>query len=81
MKFKLFPKILFLVIVILILSNDTFAQCPMCKQALLSAREGGESQVGNTINKGILYLLALPYLIGALFIFLYIKNTRVKKQA
>ena len=43
------------------------SQCPMCKTALKSSRtQGNRPTVGNGINKGILFLLATPYLlIGA----------------
>lgn len=50
------------------------AQCPMCKAALTSNRDNakGKASVGNGINKGILMLLATPYvLIGTAGIFFY----------
>lgn len=60
---------------------NAFAQgCPMCKTALEEARNNG-SNVGNTLNSGILYLLALPYLIASVFGIIWYKNSRAKKRA
>ncbi|MCS7085904.1 MAG: hypothetical protein RMM53_04940 [Bacteroidia bacterium] len=42
------------------------AQCPMCKQNVLTARKAGNNSVGNGLNDGILYLLAAPYILSAL---------------
>ena len=40
------------------------AQCPMCKTALKSNQTNKKgASVGNGINKGILFLLATPYLL------------------
>lgn len=42
--------------------QEASAQCPMCKTSLEANRkDGGEERVGNGINKGILYLLAMPF--------------------
>ncbi len=56
------------------------AQCPMCKQSLASARADGETNVGNTLNNGIIYLFVFPYILAMVFLFLYIKNVRAKKK-
>ncbi|MBK9107907.1 MAG: hypothetical protein IPM92_05870 [Saprospiraceae bacterium] len=50
-----------LILVILVVSNDIFAQCPMCRMAAESNLESGGS-AGKGLNTGILYLLAIPYL-------------------
>ncbi len=50
------------------------AQCAMCRAALES---GNDQEIAKGINNGIVYLMAVPYiLIGALgyFIFKKIKN-------
>lgn len=60
--------ILFIIIVILVLlPNITEAQCSMCKAAVQSSMDQ-ENSVARGINKGILYLMAVPYLLLA-FIF------------
>lgn len=59
---------------------DLFAQCPMCKTSLEEARKNG-TQVGNSLNAGILYLLALPYSIATVFGLVWWKKTKKKKSA
>ncbi|MEZ2415955.1 hypothetical protein ACA086_13410 [Muriicola sp. E247] len=47
------------------------AQCAMCRAVLESE---GNTSVAEGINNGIVYLMAIPYiLIGALFFFIYRK--------
>lgn len=57
------------------------AQCAMCKSNLEKAREDGGTMVGNTLNSGILYLLALPYSIAAVFGVVYYRKYKQKQQA
>lgn len=74
--------LLFFIIInlIVLMPNTLSAQCPMCKQSLASARADGTTNVGNTLNNGIMYLLAFPYILVIIFIVLYIKNIRAKKK-
>ena len=59
-KYSLFFAVLILLIVF---SYDiSLAQCAMCKATTTSNLEGGGS-VAKGINKGILYLMAVPYVI------------------
>ena len=47
------------------------AQCAMCRAALES---GDDQEIAKGINNGIIYLMAIPYiLIGALGYFIYKK--------
>jgi len=77
---KIFIVIIGLVI-LLAISDTAFAQCAMCKSNLEMARKDGGTQVGNTLNNGILYLLVLPYAIAAVFGFIYYKKYKEKKAA
>jgi hypothetical protein len=77
MKSKIFLFILLLVFTII--ANDSLAQCAMCKSNLEMAREGGGTNVGNSLNMGIIYLLALPYLVAGVFGFIYYRNYKLKK--
>lgn len=66
-------KIAFLLIVVffLLLSVDLEAQCAMCRAALESEADNSQAE---GINNGILYLMAIPYLlVGGLFYFIYRK--------
>lgn len=77
MRKKLFLTILLLVIISV--TTEVLAQgCPMCKTSLEEARKNG-SMVGNTLNNGILYLLALPYLVVAAFGVIWYRNAKNKK--
>ncbi len=59
--------ILFFLILILAIPNHSEAQCAMCKAAVESS-QGQTNSVAAGINKGILYLMAVPYLL-LMFIF------------
>jgi hypothetical protein len=44
-------------------TQESAAQCPMCKTSLESNRKDDQKAVGKGLNKGILYLLAMPFLV------------------
>ena len=79
MKFKKGIFLLALVLLFVASNMELAAQCAMCKSNLEMARDGGGTNVGNTLNMGILYLLALPYLVAAVFGFIYYRNHKLKK--
>jgi hypothetical protein len=58
---------------------DALAQCPMCKMAAESNLKDGGS-AGKGLNTGILYLLAMPYLIVTIFIILWKRNRKKLAQ-
>jgi cbb3-type cytochrome oxidase subunit 3 len=71
-------KIFFATVVLLILvgiSTDLLAQCPMCKMAAESDMKAGGT-VGRGLNSGILYMLSAPYLLVGGIAFLWWKNRR-----
>ena len=57
------------------LTNDLNAQCSMCRQAAASNIESGQKQ-GSGLNKGILFLMAVPYLLGGTAGVIYWKNRK-----
>jgi hypothetical protein len=59
--------ILFILVLFVLTPELTEAQCAMCKAAVESS-QGQKNSVAAGINKGILYLMAVPYLL-LLFIF------------
>ena len=66
-------------LILLLTANTAAAQCPMCKTALKSNQNGGKATVGNGINKGILFLLTMPYvLVGSAGLVWY--NARRKSK-
>lgn len=46
-------------IILVITCFDTFAQCAMCRATV----ESNEGKVGEGLNLGILYLMAVPYIL------------------
>lgn len=73
--------ILFLSIIVLItISDNASAQCPMCKAAVESSIKSGQSNAGKGLNSGILYLLAAPYLFVGALGYLWYKNYRKKSK-
>ena len=77
---KIFSKFTFLIafvalIVLLILPEMSFAQCPMCRAAAESSiKEGNTTAIG--LNKGILYLFAFPYTLAAVLGFIWWKRNK-----
>ncbi len=63
---------LLLVLILVVLIPETVdAQCAMCR-AVLESEESGRTAEG--INNGIVYLMAIPYvLVAGLFYFVYRK--------
>lgn len=60
-------------ILVFIPAVDVWAQCPMCRiGAETNMASGGTA--GSGLNKGILLLLSLPYLIVGTFAYIWWKN-------
>lgn len=55
----------------------TYAQCAMCKGQLETTNDTG---VGLAVNDGILYLLSLPFIIGASVAFMIWNIKRKQKR-
>jgi hypothetical protein len=75
-------KIIVLIVFVCLLAvaNEAAAQCPMCKTAVESSQKSGGS-AGLGLNDGILYLLAMPYLLVGGIAFLWYRNYRRKAAA
>lgn len=60
-------------------SDLSLAQCPMCKASVESSmKEGSNAALG--LNRGILYLLSMPYLIFCVLFLLWYRNWRQMKK-
>ncbi|CAN5153438.1 hypothetical protein BH09BAC1_BH09BAC1_13130 [soil metagenome] len=67
---------LVLLMVIMLMPETAVAQCPMCKASVESSMKEG-SRVAIGLNKGILYLLLMPYfLYGTIFLVWWRKTRR-----
>jgi hypothetical protein len=68
--------VLALVLLVTLAPESAMAQCPMCKASAESSMKEG-SRVAIGLNKGILYLLMMPYLFyGVLFLLYWFKTRR-----
>ena len=77
MRFK--HTILFTFLLIFVLSSDLLAQCPMCRMTVESNfADGGTAGLG--LNRGIVYLLAAPYIIVGGIAFFWWKNKNEKTE-
>lgn len=61
-----------------------YSQCAMCKAAAESAAEANPNSVAKGLNKGILFLMAIPYLVVAIIfrkeLAQFFKNIRNKEK-
>lgn len=55
--------------------QEANAQCPMCRMSAQSNLQNGGTD-GKGLNKGILYMLATPYLIIGVIGFVWWRNRR-----
>ena len=75
MKKQIIIFIVLAIVIVLFTTNDSIAQCPMCKiSAESNLRDGGSA--GKGLNFGILYMFALPYLLVSTLGFLWFKNRK-----
>lgn len=67
-------KTLLLILTFLLFQASTFAQCAMCRATATSDLEGG-GNIGNGLNTGILYLMAIPYIILSTAAYFFFKDS------
>jgi hypothetical protein len=65
---KSFFYLIFIGAFLFVFQIDLHAQCAMCKQAAESSLKVNPNSMARSLNSGILYLMAVPYLLIA-FIF------------
>jgi hypothetical protein len=56
--------------------TDAAAQCAMCRANVESNVQSKQSQVGSGLNSGIVYLMAIPYILAATVGFFWYKYSR-----
>lgn len=62
-------------VVAFLLGGELIAQCPMCRMSLESNLEAGGT-AGKSINAGILYMLAVPYLLVFTIGYIWMKRNK-----
>lgn len=79
-KIILLSTLLFL----MLLPTANFAQCAMCRAGAESAVKANPKSVAKGLNKGILFLMSIPYLVvGTIFrkdLFQFFKNIGSKEK-
>ncbi|GGK67410.1 hypothetical protein GCM10011405_14270 [Rufibacter glacialis] len=68
---------LLLVVLLTLQAEPSQAQCAMCTASVESSSKSGDS-IANGLNKGILYLMAIPYVLAGCVGFFWYKYSRRK---
>ena len=63
-------------LVFLLASADTWAQCAMCRGSVESSMGNGRNNVGVGLNTGIMFLFVMPYLLVGVVGYLWYKNSK-----
>ena len=64
----------------LIVSTASFAQCAMCKATVENGLQNGTSKIGSGLNTGILYLMVIPYILFGVIGFYWYKSSKKEKS-
>lgn len=70
---KLFILVCLVFAITAFLDSELLAQCPMCRLSAETNLKNGGTE-GKGLNKGILYMLSLPYLLVGSLAFVWWKN-------
>ncbi len=80
MKTRLF-LLLFILVALVFVAEPSFSQCAMCQATAETSREAGSS-VAEGINKGIMYLFFMPWIIiGTITYFWWRANKKAQQEA
>jgi hypothetical protein len=72
-------KLVAILLLWVLLTNQVAAQCAMCRTTLENNISQGNPGIAAGINFGILYLLATPYLAIALIAFFWFRTSQKNK--
>jgi hypothetical protein len=76
-------KVLLLIVFLLIsvVGNEVYSQCAMCRAQLESnVSDGSFMLTSDNLNAGIMYLLAMPYVLIAVVAFFWYRNAKQNAQ-
>ena len=77
---KKFQVIFGLMVMLVLTSADTWAQCAMCRGTVESSMGNGRNNVGVGLNTGIMYLFVMPYLLVGVIGYLWYRNSKKVQQ-
>ncbi|MCS6982249.1 MAG: hypothetical protein N2110_08640 [Flavobacteriales bacterium] len=74
-------KIFLCTLTVLCLSlGPLYAQCSVCRATVENAEEEGSGGLARGINNGVLYLMAIPYLMGGVSLLVWWVMRRQKSR-
>jgi amino acid permease len=77
-------KKLFYISAFLLFAGTAYSQCAMCKAAAESSIQNDPNAIAKGLNKGILFLMGIPYLVVAIIfrkeLSQFVKNLRNKEK-
>ncbi|WP_207435881.1 hypothetical protein [Sabulibacter ruber] len=77
-KYKFWLGGLLLVVLLSFTPTISQAQCAMCTASVESSKNESGDSIANGLNKGILYLMAVPYVIAGCVGFFWYKYSKRK---
>jgi uncharacterized membrane protein len=77
-QFKFLLAGLLLLCLVNLVAPEASAQCAMCRATVGSNVQSKENNVGKGLNKGILYLVSIPYIMAAGFGIFWYRHSRKK---
>jgi uncharacterized iron-regulated membrane protein len=57
-------------------ADHASGQCAMCRRNVETNQATNRTKVGTGLNKGILYLMSVPYVIGAIGVAMWMKRRK-----
>ncbi|GAA4468570.1 hypothetical protein GCM10023189_54120 [Nibrella saemangeumensis] len=73
-------KLIIVITILIFAAPELMAQCAMCRGSVESTVSNGRSVVASNLNTGILYLLAVPYLMVAAISYLWYRNSKKEHE-
>ena len=64
-----------IIIAFLFIAQVTSAQCAMCKAVV----ESGDAEIAESVNSGIIYLMAFPYILVGIGVYVLYRNYKKLK--
>ena len=68
--------LVFTALLLMFFQTDSSAQCSMCRRVAETDKQIKTVDKGRSLNNDILYLLSIPYIIGAAGALAWYKNTK-----
>jgi len=81
---KFYITLVALTLVLNFTGTEVQAQCAMCRASVESASSNGDEKLANLgkgLNKGILYLMAIPYILAGTVGFFWYRSSRSNNGA